>query len=111
MSVDLDSSFAALADPTRRELVRLLSEPRQPSELADALALSRPATSRHLKVLREAGIVEIQTNEDDARTRTVRLKPEGFEPVREWLDEVEAFWGAQLSAFKRHAEKKTKKKR
>ena len=108
---DLDASFAALADPTRRELVRLLSEPRQPSELADALDLSRPATSRHLKVLREAGIIAIEMNEDDARTRTVRLNPEGFEPLREWLDEVEAFWGAQLAAFKRHAEKKKKSKR
>lgn len=88
---DLDTSFAALADPIRRELVLLLSEPRQPSELAEELELSRPATSRHLKVLREAGIVEIETNEDDARTRTVRLNPEGLEPLREWLEEVEAF--------------------
>lgn len=103
---DLDASFAALADPTRRELVRLLSEPRQPSELADALDLSRPAVSRHLKVLRHAGIVRIESDDEDARRRMVQLDPEGFEPLREWLDEVEAFWGAQLAAFKRHAEKK-----
>ncbi|MEM9195272.1 MAG: metalloregulator ArsR/SmtB family transcription factor [Myxococcota bacterium] len=108
--IDVDASFTALADPIRRELVRLLNEPRQPSELAEALQLSRPATSRHLKVLREAGMVEIHTNEEDARTRTVSLKAEGFEPLRQWLDEVEAFWGTQLAAFKRHAERKKKRR-
>jgi len=103
----LDAGFGALADPTRRALVQLLLEsPRRPSELADALSLSRPTTSRHLKILRDAGLVEVHVGEADARARHVQLRPETFATLRAWLDEVEAFWGAQLGAFKRHAEKK-----
>ena len=73
-----------------------------PSELS----LSRPTTSRHLGVLRKAGLVEETTSEDDARGREYRLRPQPFARVRSWLDEVEAFWGDQLGSFKAHVEKK-----
>lgn len=62
--------------------------------------------SRHLGVLRRAGIVEESSDEEDARVRTYRLCPEPFSELRAWLDEVEAFWGDQLEAFKAHAERK-----
>jgi len=104
---ELDQTFTALSDPTRRAVIALLSEaPLRSSELASTLATSRPAMSRHLKVLREARIVVEETRADDARTRVYRLRREAFSDLRSWLDEVEAFWGDQLAAFKAHAERK-----
>jgi DNA-binding transcriptional ArsR family regulator len=107
VAVDLDGTLIALADPARRAVVDLLQrEPRCSSALADALELSRPAMSRHLRVLRQAGLVEEAGLESDARVRVYRLRREPFLGLRHWLDEVEGFWTEQLAAFKRHAEAK-----
>ncbi|HEY1548105.1 MAG TPA: metalloregulator ArsR/SmtB family transcription factor [Kofleriaceae bacterium] len=104
----LDATFGALADPTRRGVIDLLRrEPRRASDLADELDASRPAMSRHLRVLRKCGLVETEAvSNDDARERVYRLKPERFGELREWLDEVEAFWTDQLAAFAAHVRKK-----
>jgi DNA-binding transcriptional ArsR family regulator len=107
----LDATFGALADPTRRGVIELLRrEPRRASDLADELGASRPAMSRHLRVLRKNGLVETATDDtaDDARERVYRLKPERFGELREWLDEVEAFWNDQLAAFAAHVARKKK---
>jgi DNA-binding transcriptional ArsR family regulator len=101
----LDATFTALADRTRRAVVQLLRQgPRRAGELADALALTPPGLSRHLRVLRHAGLIDDDEPEHDARVRLYRLEPAGFEPLRDWIDELEAFWGDQLAAFKAHAE-------
>ena len=112
MPADLDGTLTALADPARRAVIDLLqNEPRCSSALADALELSRPAMSRHLRVLRQAGLVEEASLEDDARVRVYRLRREPFIRLREWLDDVEGFWTEQLGAFKRHAEAASRSKR
>lgn len=105
---ELDDTLAALADPTRRAVVDLLRErPRRAGALADALALSPPAMSRHLKVLRKAGVVEEERGlEEDARVRVYRLRREPLEALRSWVDEVSAFWDEQLAGFKQHVESK-----
>ncbi len=103
----LDQTFNALADPARLAVINLLREqPRHPSEMAETLELSRPTVSRHLKVLRQAGLIEADSLEPDARRRTYRLCREPFGDLRGWLTEVEAFWDEQLQAFKTHAERK-----
>jgi DNA-binding transcriptional ArsR family regulator len=103
---DLDQTLAALADPQRRAIVELLRERALcPSEVAQALSMTRPATSRHLRVLRAAGMVEQEVLETDARARPIHLQREPFTRLRGWLEEVEAFWGDQLGAFKAHAER------
>ena len=103
---ELDDTLAALADPTRRAVVDLLCEgPRRAGALAEALSLSPPAMSRHLKVLRKAGVVEEERGlEEDARVRVYRLRPEPLAALRSWVDEVSAFWEDQLAAFKQHVE-------
>ena len=107
MSGNLEDTFLALGDPARLHVVRLLRKrPRRSGEIAAALSMSRPTTSRHLGVLRRAGLVEEATLEDDARSREYRLRPEPFSRMRTWLDEVEAFWGEQLDGFRDHVEKK-----
>lgn len=102
---ELDRTFAALADPTRRAVVDLLRRnPRRAGELASQLEMSAPAMSRHLRVLRESGLVEEAHAGEDARIRTYRLKPGKFRALRRWLDDVESFWAKELDAFKAHAE-------
>jgi DNA-binding transcriptional ArsR family regulator len=102
---ELGATFAALADPTRRAMLALLSKrPLRSGEIAQALAATRPTTSRHLRVLRRAGLVDEQVTEDDARGRRYTLRHERFVELRQWLDAVEAFWSEQLQAFKAHAE-------
>ena len=104
---ELDATFAALADPARRSIVELLKrQPARPSEVADALALSRPAVSRHLRILRQAGLIEQSADDEDARARPIALRHEPFSQLRTWIEEVEAFWGEQLAAFKSYAEHK-----
>jgi DNA-binding transcriptional ArsR family regulator len=96
----------ALADPTRRGVIELLrQEPRKASDLAEALAMTRPAMSRHLRVLRKTGLVTESEPEHDARVRVYRLEREPFAELRGWLEDVEGFWADQLSAFQAHAER------
>ena len=80
--------------------------PRRAGELAAAGHMSAPALSRHLRVLRRGGLIEGGGIEDDARVRLYRLRAEALSPLREWLDEMQAFWREQLGAFKAHAERK-----
>lgn len=111
-SSSLDETLAALADPTRRGVIDLLRrKPRRAGELAAALSMSAPAMSRHLRVLRKTGLVEERELDDDARVRVYRLRPEPFSALRDWLEEVQAFWADQLDAFKVHAERTRGKRR
>jgi DNA-binding transcriptional ArsR family regulator len=103
---ELDRTFAALSDPTRRRVVDLLRKrPRAAGELARAFGLSPPAMSRHLRTLRHSGLVEEDHGGEDARVRVYRLRREPFGELRGWLDDVEAFWAAELESFKVHVER------
>ncbi len=113
----VDATLAALAEPTRRRVVSLLREggPRRASEIADALGTSRQAISRHLRVLREAGLLREldeaqagQAGDEDARARLYQLDVAPLAPLHDWLSDVQAFWSDQLAAFKVHAEARTK---
>ncbi|MCA9671503.1 MAG: winged helix-turn-helix transcriptional regulator [Myxococcales bacterium] len=104
-SAAVDSTLAALADPTRRRVVDLLrARPRRAGELAAALEMSPPATSRHLRVLRRGGLIEEQRVEHDARVRVYALRREPFDALASWLAEVGSFWHEQLDAFRDYAE-------
>jgi DNA-binding transcriptional ArsR family regulator len=108
---DLDDTLAALADPTRRRVIDLLRDgPRRASELADATDMSRPAMSRHLRVLRASGLVEVETLDDDARGRVYQLRADRFVALQAWLDQVQAFWSEQLGSFREHTQR-TKRRR
>jgi DNA-binding transcriptional ArsR family regulator len=101
----LDDAFGALADPTRRQVVELLSKaPQRASDLATALEASRPGMSRHLRILREAGFIREEEDAVDARARIYSIEPTAFASVKDWLSDVEAFWCDQLASFKVHVE-------
>ena len=103
----LPDVLQALADPTRLRVVELLSvEPHRAGELADALGVTRPAVSKHLRVLLDAGLVSDERPADDARARVFRLRPESMAGVQAWLDQLQAHWNEQLGSFKRHVERK-----
>jgi DNA-binding transcriptional ArsR family regulator len=102
----VDRTLAALADPHRRQVVDLLSErPRRAGELATATGLSAPAMSRHLKTLRDSGLVEETHPPFDARVRIYALRREPMANLILWLEQTERLWSEQLTAFKAHLEK------
>ena len=91
--------FGALGDPNRRAIVELLrAGDRSVKELADELPISRPAVSRHLRLLKEAGLVD---DHPEGTRRLYRLHDEGVEAVRTYLEEV---WGQSAARFKLVAE-------
>src|SRR4051794_36989920 len=93
-------AFAALADPTRREVFeRLARGPRSVGDLAAELPVSRPAVSQHLKVLKAAGLV---TDRPEGARRVYQIDPQGLGQIRAWLDR---FWDDALEAFKAEAER------
>jgi DNA-binding transcriptional ArsR family regulator len=97
-------TLAALADPTRQRVVELLRQrPRRAGELAAAAGVSPAALSRHLRVLRAGGLVEVDGVESDARLRVYRLRQPPFAALQAWLDQVHAHWGEHLDAFAAHA--------
>jgi len=106
LSAALDRTFAALADPRRRRAVELLGRrPHSAGELAGALGLAPPAMSRHLKALKEGGLIEASYPGFDARVRIYRLKDGATDALKRWLAETESLWADQLAAFKAHAER------
>ena len=86
--------FAAIGDPTRRQILLLLTAGALSiNALADNFPISRPAVSKHIKALEEAGLVSIT---DLGRERYCGLNPAGFGEIRNWLDFYEQFWTANL---------------
>jgi DNA-binding transcriptional ArsR family regulator len=100
VSAALDRTFAALADPVRRRVVEELRQrPCRAGELAQILEISAPAMSRHLRVLRQSGLVDEHSPEEDARVRVYHLRPEAFHDLGQWLEHVQGLWSTQLEAF------------
>ena len=110
IAADLPTLLVALADPTRQQVVQLLSTgPRRAGELASAAGTSPATMSRHLRVLLEAGIVRDERPPQDARARVFWLRPESMLPVQAWLDELQAHADDQLGSFKRHVERRVRR--
>jgi DNA-binding transcriptional ArsR family regulator len=96
----LDAVFSALADPTRREVVRALGlAPTSASELASHMPVSRQAIAKHLSSLATAGLVD---SERDGRQVRYRLTPGAFSDAVEWMTEVGAAWDKRLAALRKH---------
>ena len=105
-AASLDRTLTALADPYRRQVVDLLSErPRRAGELAEATQLAFPTMSRHLRALRESGLVEQDAHEHDSRVRIYRLRHEPMNELKVWLEQTEKLWMRQLTALKAHLQK------
>src|SRR3954454_20129674 len=100
MAVSGAATFAALADPKRRAVLELLLErPRPVGELVERLGLSQPGTSKHLKVLREAGVVPVR---GEANRRVYALEPGPLNELDVWLAPYRRLWNERLDALGRH---------
>jgi DNA-binding transcriptional ArsR family regulator len=97
-----DAAFSALADPTRRAVLDLLRKGSQPAgQIARSFPISRPAVSRHLRMLRQANLVQEQRS---GRHRFYRLNPEPLRAVDRWLAQYRIFWNAKLAGLKAFVE-------
>jgi DNA-binding transcriptional ArsR family regulator len=96
------TAYSALADPSRREILNLLrSGERSVTELVDRLRLSQPGVSKHLKALREAGLVEVRP---EGKRRWYGLRAEPLAEVAAWLEPYREHWSERLDALERHLE-------
>ena len=94
------SAFAAVAEPSRRAILELLRRREHAvGELVDRLQLSQPGVSKHLRVLRDAGLVRVRP---DGRTRWYGLRAEPLAELDAWLEPYRGFWGDRLDALERH---------
>src|SRR5919204_2199242 len=102
MTVPMATTFGVLAEPARRRILDLLLErPRPVGELVEQLGLSQPGTSKHLRVLRQAGLVRVR---QDAQRRWYELRPEPLIEVDAWLAPYRQMWSRSLDALERHLE-------
>jgi DNA-binding transcriptional ArsR family regulator len=93
-------AFEVLAEPNRRRILDLLRAGERPvGDLVDALAVSQPAVSKHLRVLRDAGFVEART---EAQRRIYRLRHEPLRDLDDWLAPYRQLWSARLDDLERH---------
>jgi DNA-binding transcriptional ArsR family regulator len=96
------TAYAALAAPSRRQILDLLrGGERSVTELVARLGLSQPGVSKHLKLLREAGLVDVRP---EGRQRWYGLRAQPLAEVDEWLEPYRAHWSGRLDALERHLE-------
>jgi DNA-binding transcriptional ArsR family regulator len=94
------ATFEVLAERSRRRILDLLLEqPRSVGELVELLGMSQPGTSKHLRVLREAGLVRVRR---DAQRRWYELRPEPLTEIDAWLQPYRKLWGDRLDALEQH---------
>jgi len=94
------STFDVLAEPTRRRILDLIRDDERPvNELVAKLDISQPGVSKHLRVLREAGLVEVRT---DAQRRLYRVRPEPLAEIDAWLAPYRRLWSDSLDALEHH---------
>ncbi|ANY09085.1 ArsR/SmtB family transcription factor [Pseudonocardia sp. HH130630-07] len=96
------SAYAALAEPHRREILDLLRGGERPAgDIVRAVGLSQPGVSKHLRVLRESGLVRVRA---DGKQRIYALAPGPLREVDRWLEPYRALWSARLDSLERHLE-------
>jgi DNA-binding transcriptional ArsR family regulator len=94
------ATFELLAEPTRRRILDLLRDGERPvGELVDRLSMSQPAVSKHLRVLRDSGLVDVRV---DAQRRVYRLRPEPLKEVDAWIEPYRRLWDRRLDRLERH---------
>jgi DNA-binding transcriptional ArsR family regulator len=95
--------FELLAEPNRRRILDLLRDGERPvGELVDRLSMSQPAVSKHLRVLRDSGLVDVRV---DAQRRFYRLRPEPLREVDAWIEPYRRLWDRRLDRLERHLQR------
>ncbi len=106
MTDQTQNAFRALADPTRRDIVRLLSEQDMTiGQLTNQFEMTRAAVKKHLTVLSDGGLITVEAK---GRERINRLEPKGMAPVLDWLSYFDQFWDERLADLKEAIERNEK---
>jgi DNA-binding transcriptional ArsR family regulator len=101
----MDAAFATLADPVRRRVLDLLRQGEcSAGDIERVLRVSQPATSKHLRALREAGLVRVRA---DANRRLYRIDPAPLRELDAWVSQYRQFWADRLDALERHLDKES----
>ena len=96
----METIFDVLAEPNRRRILDLLRSGQRPvGEIVEALALSQPAVSKHLRILKDAALVDVRV---DAQRRLYRLRPEPLRELDAWLEPYRRMWAESLDALEQH---------
>jgi DNA-binding transcriptional ArsR family regulator len=99
----MNDAFALLADPGRRQILALLRNgERSVGELCDALPLSQPGVSKHLRLMRDAGLLSVRA---DAQRRFYRIEPGPLQALDRWLEPYRQFWSERLEALEHHLDR------
>lgn len=94
------ATFELLAEPNRRRILDLLRDGERPvGELVDRLSMSQPSVSKHLRVLRDSGLVDVRV---DAQRRVYRLRPERLREIDAWIEPYRQLWEGRLERLERH---------
>ena len=94
------ATFELLAEPNRRRILDLLRDGERPvGELVDRLSMSQPSVSKHLRVLRDSGLVDVRV---DAQRRVYRLRPEPLREIDAWIEPYRQLWDQRLDRLERH---------
>lgn len=105
----MEDVFKAIADPTRREILLLLAEyPNSINNIADRFQMSRPAVSKHLKILVDSELIRIEMDEHDGRQRNCYAQLEALNKVTAYINELETFWNSKLDGLAMHLKSKSK---
>jgi DNA-binding transcriptional ArsR family regulator len=100
----MTATFEVIAEPTRRRILdRLLLEPRSVGALVADLGVAQPSVSKHLRVLREAGLVDVEVA---AQQRVYRLRPEPLADLDEWLAPYRRLWAGHLDALQSYLDRR-----
>jgi DNA-binding transcriptional ArsR family regulator len=100
------SAFGVLVEPSRRQILELLRDGELPvSEIVDHLNISQPAVSKHLRLMKDAGFVQVRP---EAQQRFYRICPEPLEQLDEWLEPYRKFWTSQLDRLESHLDRRRK---
>jgi DNA-binding transcriptional ArsR family regulator len=96
-------AFEAIAEPNRRRILELLRDGERPAgDVVEALAISQPGVSKHLRLLREAGLVRVRA---DGQRRLYSLSPREFAAIEAWLEPYRTFWRGKLDSLEAHLER------
>jgi DNA-binding transcriptional ArsR family regulator len=107
-SATTSDAFNAVAEPRRRQILDLLTRGEQPvNDVVESLGMAQPQVSKHLRVLREVGLVSVRGS---GRQRLYRLNGERLKPIYDWVQTFERYWEHQLDRIKEQAERKAKER-
>src|SRR3954454_8761563 len=106
MPTGATAAIEVLAEPSRRRILDLLRDGERPvGDLVEQLHLTQPAISKHLRVLRDAGLVEVRP---EAQRRLYRIRPEPLAELDAWLEPYRQLWNTRLDRLERHLDRRTK---